>query len=119
MAVAPFVRAYEKYDHFPLNSSSIQSRANLPFDPVLGDQPGSGDQFLRLHQSASIGRGAATIAATTEESILEIALAAGFNSKATFNTLFKSSTGLTPRQFQRQQVRNPDSGRIMAAKQPR
>jgi len=50
------------------------------------------------------------------KSILEIAFAAGFNSKSTFNTLFKAGTGLTPSQYQRQQVRNPDSGRISAEK---
>lgn len=44
--------------------------------------------------------------------ILEIAFAAGFNSKSTFNKLFKASTGLTPSQYQRQQVHNPDPGRI-------
>ena len=46
-----------------------------------------------------------------EKSILEIAFAAGFNSKSTFNSLFKASTGMAPRQYQRQQVQNPDSGR--------
>jgi AraC-like DNA-binding protein len=46
-----------------------------------------------------------------EKSILEIAFAAGFNSKSTFNSLFKARIGMTPGQYQRQQVRNPDSGR--------
>lgn len=54
-----------------------------------------------------------------EKSILEIAFAAGFNSKSTFNALFKASTGLTPRQYQRQQVQNPDAGRTKAEYQPR
>lgn len=47
-----------------------------------------------------------------DKTILEIAFAAGFNSKSTFNALFKASTGLTPSQYQRQQVQNPDPGRI-------
>ncbi|MCC5854805.1 MAG: helix-turn-helix transcriptional regulator [Idiomarina sp.] len=45
------------------------------------------------------------------KSILEIALDAGFNSKSTFNALFKANTGLTPKQYQLQKVQNPDSGR--------
>ncbi len=54
-----------------------------------------------------------------KKSILEIAFAAGFNSKSTFNTLFKTYTGLTPTQYQRQQVQNPDSGRKELEKQQR
>ncbi|KKO46646.1 hypothetical protein WG68_04990 [Arsukibacterium ikkense] len=46
------------------------------------------------------------------KTILDIAYAAGFNSKSTFNALFKASTGLTPSQYQRQRVQNPDTGRI-------
>ena len=46
------------------------------------------------------------------KTILEIAFAAGFNSKSTFNALFKASIGLTPSQYQRQQVQDPDPGRI-------
>jgi AraC-like DNA-binding protein len=34
-----------------------------------------------------------------EKSILAIAMASGFNSKSTFNEVFKKSTGLTPSQF--------------------
>lgn len=48
----------------------------------------------------------------TRSSILEIAFAAGFNSKSTFNSLFKASAGLTPRQDQQQRVQDPDPGRI-------
>lgn len=37
--------------------------------------------------------------------LLNIAMQAGFNSKSSFNAVFKAVTGLTPRQFHRQQQR--------------
>lgn len=39
--------------------------------------------------------------ACTGRSILDIALAAGFNAKASFNAAFKRHTGMTPTQFRR------------------
>jgi AraC-like DNA-binding protein len=34
-----------------------------------------------------------------DQTILSLAFEAGFNSKTTFNTVFKKATGLTPSQF--------------------
>jgi AraC-like DNA-binding protein len=39
--------------------------------------------------------------AYASQTLLEVALAAGFNSKAAFNTAFRKHTGLTPSQFRR------------------
>jgi AraC-like DNA-binding protein len=39
------------------------------------------------------------------ETILTLALDVGFNSKATFNAVFKKYTGLTPQQFRRQNLK--------------
>ena len=39
------------------------------------------------------------------QSILEIAFNAGFNSKSSFNALFKRRTGLTPSQYVKQKAR--------------
>lgn len=40
------------------------------------------------------------------KSVLEIALAAGFNSKSTFNTAFRMHTGMTPTEYRRSQIAN-------------
>ena len=37
-----------------------------------------------------------------DQSILEIALIAGFSSKSTFNRLFRAQTGLTPSQYRKE-----------------
>jgi len=39
-----------------------------------------------------------------EDNILAAAFESGFKSKSHFNTLFKKTTGLTPREFRRQKV---------------
>jgi AraC-like DNA-binding protein len=43
--------------------------------------------------------------AYASQTLLEVALAAGFNSKAAFNTAFRKHTGLTPSQFRIQSAR--------------
>jgi len=47
-------------------------------------------------------------ASDNNKSILDIALASGFSSKSSFNTLFKKQTGLTPSEY-RKKVRRADS----------
>jgi AraC-like DNA-binding protein len=43
----------------------------------------------------------AALAAYPDKTVLDIALAAGFNSKSTFNTAFRQHAGMTPTQFRR------------------
>ncbi|WP_088328937.1 helix-turn-helix transcriptional regulator [Lacimicrobium sp. SS2-24] len=49
-----------------------------------------------------------------QQNLLAIALDCGFNSKSSFNAVFKQQLGVTPSEYARtlsQQVQNPDSGR--------
>ncbi|MEM7764161.1 MAG: AraC family transcriptional regulator [Pseudomonadota bacterium] len=51
---------------------------------------------------------AKTLLLTAEQPLLQIAAASGFNSKATFNRVFRDSVGMTPTQFKRSQTsQNP------------
>jgi AraC-like DNA-binding protein len=51
---------------------------------------------VRVHEASKL------LAAGTEESIAAIAYRCGFNSIATFNRVFKTVTGLAPREFARE-----------------
>lgn len=44
------------------------------------------------------------------QTVLEIALAVGFNSKSTFNTAFRRNTGLTPREFRQRHESQDQTG---------
>jgi len=45
----------------------------------------------------------------SEKTVVEIAFAADFKSKSTFNDVFKSSTGLTPSEFRDKNLNNSSS----------
>lgn len=63
---------------------------------------GLGQNFAEFVNAFRIAAATASLAdADDPRSVLEIALAAGFGSKSTFNTVFKRMTGRTPREYRR------------------
>lgn len=55
-------------------------------------------EFITNHRIQEVMR---YLAAPASQTIIEIALAAGFNSKSTFNTAFKKHTGVTPSAYRK------------------
>jgi AraC-like DNA-binding protein len=55
--------------------------------------------FHNLVNSYRVNNAATRLISYPESSILDIAFASGFNSKASFNRLFKKTTGSTPKQY--------------------
>jgi AraC-like DNA-binding protein len=60
--------------------------------------------FVNRHRVLEAGR---NLVESPEQSVLEIALAAGFSSKSTFNESFRKHFGITPRQFRAKKDRPP------------
>jgi AraC-like DNA-binding protein len=58
-----------------------------------------GSNFYELVNRHRIAEAKRLLADKTEPTVLEIALAVGFNSKSTFNTAFRRETGMTPTEF--------------------
>lgn len=58
-----------------------------------------GTTFYELISQQRIGRAKRLLGEKPDQTVLEIALAVGFNSKSTFNTAFRRETGMTPTQF--------------------
>lgn len=58
-----------------------------------------GSSFYELLSQHRIQRAKEHLVKNADQTVLEIALAVGFNSKSTFNTAFRKETGMTPTQF--------------------
>lgn len=68
-----------------------------------------GTNFNNFINAYRIGEVKERLASRGDESILEIAFASGFNSKTTFNTVFKKATGMTPTQYRRRRAPLPEA----------
>lgn len=58
-----------------------------------------GSSFYQLVNHHRIERAKQLLVESPHETVLEIALAVGFNSKSTFNTAFRQNTGTTPSEY--------------------
>ncbi len=104
-----------------LKSVMEQQKAYIDIELTLGDlsaltriiPPVRLSQIIRKHEEINFNEFLNTYRlnevkkllqnlANNKKSILELAFAAGFNSKATFNRVFKEKTGMVPKEFRRQ-----------------
>jgi AraC-like DNA-binding protein len=60
--------------------------------------------FYELVNRHRIEQAKGLLARAPDQTVLEIALAVGFNSKSTFNTAFRQNTGMTPREYRAQHL---------------
>ncbi len=63
-----------------------------------------GANFYELVSRRRIAWAKTLLAEKREQTVLEIALAVGFNAKSTFNTAFRRETGMTPTQYRQQPI---------------
>ena len=92
-----------------LKLADLSARANLTphnLSQLLNEEIGrSFFDYINLHRVAEVKRCLGD-AAYSSQTILDIALAAGFSSKTAFNAAFRQHTGTTPSQFRRR-ARDP------------
>lgn len=70
-----------------------------------------GSSFYQLVNRHRIERAKRLLADCSDRTVIEIALAVGFNSKSTFNTAFRTNVGMTPREYRLMHGAPPDDGR--------
>jgi len=94
-----------------LTLAELAARANLPphqLSQLLNEEIGASFfDYINARRVDEVRRCLAD-PAYSGETILAIALAAGFNSKAAFNQAFKQHTGKTPSAFRRERSQRPD-----------
>ncbi len=88
-------------NHFEIGVKDISGAVNT----------GSGLNFCEYVNSLRVADVKQKIDENTDRklTLLELAFESGFNSKSSFNSCFKNSTGLTPSQYQRQRLHKQSS----------
>jgi AraC-like DNA-binding protein len=110
-------RIRRKFEEAIVNSAHLDSRLTLRalcaqirenphyVSQVLNQDLGTTFyDFINRHRIESAK---ALLASNSRKTVLEIALEVGFNSKSTFNTAFRTHTGMTPTEYRRGQVQGP------------
>jgi AraC-like DNA-binding protein len=89
-----------------LRSLCLQLRENPHYVSQVINQD-LGTSFYDLVNRQRIAEAQRALRADRDRTVLEIALAVGFNSKSTFNSAFRQHTGQTPTEFRRNAAGEP------------
>jgi AraC-like DNA-binding protein len=104
MMILDFMAAEKPYTDPDLTINRLSERLGIPrhhLTQVLNEKINRNFfMFVNEYRIREIKERISTDAAN-EHSILRIAYEAGFNSKSTFNAMFKKSTGMTPSQYRK------------------
>lgn len=101
------VQAERLYADPGFDLAGLSARSGWPANHVSQAlNQGLGQNFAEFVNAFRIAAATASLAdAEDTRSVLDIALASGFGSKSTFNTVFKRMTGQTPRAYRRAPTR--------------
>jgi AraC-like DNA-binding protein len=93
-------------------SSAIKENAHYVSQVMNQDLNTTFYEFVNQHR---IARAKELLRENSQQNVLEIAFAVGFNSKSTFNTAFRRETGTTPSEFRASATTKAEAAKVATA----